>query len=183
MVPLAAGLAVLVTASVVPAVMLTGLPRPPLFVLLPQLVLGIVALGAAGQHLWWVRLLPFAAAALSAPVAVGTAPGPDFYGTYHSFAETALPAAAVLLLIGATLLALGLAARRDHRGAWALLILLTPIGMLALIPLGAVLDNTGPGQPVIPAWSSMVVASMLVAVVGPALVPLVLAARGRLSRG
>jgi hypothetical protein len=55
--------------------------------------------------------------------------------------------------------------------------------MLALNPLGAVLDASGPGQPIVPAWSSMVAASVLVAVVGPALVPLALAARGRLSQG
>ncbi len=179
----AAGLAVLVTAGVVPAAMLTGLPRPPLSVLLPQLVFGVVALGADRPRHWWVRLVPLAAAAASVPVAVGTVRDPNVNGGYYWFVATALPAAGVLLLIGGTLLALGLAARRDSSGVWALLILLTPIGMLALNPLGAVLDDTGPGQPLIPAWPSMVVASGLVAVLGPALVPLALTARGRLSPG
>ena len=179
----AAGLAVLVTAGVVPAASLTGLPRPPLSVLLPQIVLGMVAAGAAGRRPWWVRLMPIAVVVASVPVAVGTAPNPDFYDNYYQVAETALPSAAVMLLIGATLLALGLAARRDSRGVWALLILLTPIGMLALNPLGAALDDSGPGTPVIAAWSSMVVASVLVAVIGPALVLLALTARGRLLLG
>jgi hypothetical protein len=80
-------------------------------------------------------------------------------------------------------LALGVAARRDYRGAWAMLILLTPIGMLAVNPLGAVLDDPGPGQAMPPAWSSMVVASVLVATIGPMLLPLALVARGRLSAG
>jgi hypothetical protein len=176
----AAGLALVVTAGVVPAAMLTGLSRPPLSVLLPQLVLGVVALGTGGHRPWWVRLLPFAAGALIAPLAVA-APDPEYYGGYYWIAGTALPGAAVVLLAGATLLALRLAARRDYRGLWALLILLTPIGMLSANPLGAVLDGNDLGRPVIPAWSSMVVASVLVAVVGPALVPLAVAARGRLS--
>jgi hypothetical protein len=179
----AVGLAVLVTAGVLPTAALTGLPRPPASVLLPQIVLGVVALGAAGRHPWWVRLMPIAVAAAILPVAIGTAPGLDFFSGYHNLAARALPAAAVTLLIGALLLALGLAARRDYRGAWAMLILLTPIGMLAVNPLGAVLDDSGPGRPVIPAWSSMVVASVLVAVMGPMLVPLALAARAWLSRG
>jgi len=180
----AAGLAVLVTAGVVPAAMLTGLPRPPLYVLLPYLVLGIVALGATGRQPWWVRLLPLAAAAASVPVAASAAQRFVFSGRYYyDAAATALPAAAVILLIGGALLALGLAARHDYRGAWAMLILLTPIGMLAVNPLGAVLDDSGPGQAVPPEYSSMVVASLLVAVIGPMLVPLALLARGRLSAG
>jgi hypothetical protein len=175
----AAVLAVLVTAGVVPAAMLTGILRPPLSVLLPQLVLGIVAVGAATRHRWWVRLTPLAAAAVTAPVAVAAERRLDFSGDYYLPAATALPAVGVTLLIGATLLALGLAARRDYRGVWALLILLTPIGMLAVNPLGTVLDNSGPGQAVPPAWSSMVVASVLVAIIGPMLLPLALVALGR----
>ena len=179
----AVGLAVLVTAGIVPAAALTGLPRPPLSVLLPQIVLGVVGLGAAGQRLRWVRLLPIAAAAAILPIAIGTAPTLNFFSGYYDLAARASPAAAVTLLIGALLLALGLAARRDYRGAWAMLILLTPIGMLAVNPLGALLDDSGPGRPVIPAWSSMVVASVLVAVTGPMLVSLALAARAWPSRG
>ncbi|MFE9657779.1 hypothetical protein [Micromonospora sp. NPDC006431] len=177
------GLAVLVTAGIVPAATLTGLPRPPLAVLLPQIVLGVVALGVAGRHPWWVRLMPIAATAATLPVAIDTAPDLTYYTGYFDLSRSALPAAAVTLLIGALLLALGLAARRDYRSAWAMLILLTPIGMLAVNPLGAVFDDSGPGRAVIPAWSAMVVASVLVAVIGPMLVLLALVARGRLSPG
>jgi hypothetical protein len=180
----AVGLAIVVTAGVVPAAMLTGMPRPPLFVLLPQLVLGIVALGAAGRQPWWVRLIPLAAAAASVPVAASAAPRLVFSGGYYyQAAATALPAAAVTLLIGGALLALGLAARHDYRGVWALLILLTPVGMLALNSLGAMLDDAGPGRPVTPAWSSMVATSVLVLTVGLVSMPLALAARGRLPSG
>ncbi|MGI5244225.1 hypothetical protein [Dactylosporangium sp. CA-139066] len=179
----AAVLAVLVTAGVLPAAVLTGIFRPPLSVLLPQVVLGVVALGASARYRWWVRLAPLAAAALTVPVAVATEPRLGFNGDYYPSAVVALPAAAVTLLIGATLLALGLAARHDSRGVWALLILLTPIGILALNPIGAMLDNAGPGRPIVPEWSSMAAAGVLVAVVGPALLLLALAATGRRSAG
>ncbi|MGN9812802.1 hypothetical protein ACTMSW_26040 [Micromonospora sp. BQ11] len=179
----AVSLAILVTAGIVPAAALTGLPRPPLSVLLPQIALGVVALGATGQRLWRVRLMPIVAAAAILPFAIGTAPTLDFISGYYNLAATALPAAAVTLLIGALLIALSLAVRRDYHGAWAMLILLTPIGMLAVNPLGAALDSSGPGRAVIPAWSSMLLASVLVAVIGPMLVSLALAARGRLSGG
>ncbi|GAB1688947.1 hypothetical protein [Krasilnikovia sp. M28-CT-15] len=178
----AVGLAVLVTVGIVPAAALTGSPRPPLSVLLPQIVLGVVALGAAGPRQWWVRLMPIAAAAAVLPITIDTAPGLDFITGYFDFPATASPATAVTLLIGTLLIALGLAARRDFRGAWAMLILLTPIGMLAVNPLGAVLDS-GPGRAVIPEWSSMVVASVLAVTIGPMLVSLALVARGRWSPG
>ncbi|WP_344506031.1 hypothetical protein [Dactylosporangium maewongense] len=181
----AVGLAVLVTAgSVVLAAMPTGMHRPPLLVLLPQVVLGVVALGAAGPQPRWVRLIPLAAAAASVPVAASTAPRFVFFGGfYYAAAPTALPAAAVTLLIVGALLAFGLAARHDYRGVWALLILLTPIGMLALNSLGAMLDDSGAGRPVTPPWSSMVAASVLVLMVGLVSMPLAIAARGRLSSG
>jgi hypothetical protein len=77
-------LAVLVTAGAVPVGMLTGMPRPPLSVLVPQLALGVVALGAAaGRYRWWVRLTPLAAAALTLPVAVAVEQRLGLYGGYR----------------------------------------------------------------------------------------------------
>ncbi|MFI5909513.1 hypothetical protein [Dactylosporangium sp. NPDC051541] len=174
----AALVAVLVTAGLPPAATLTGGFRPPLSVLVPQIVLGLVALGAPAHSRRWARLTPLVAAALTVPVALAIEPRLGFNGDYYPSAVVALPAAAVTLLIGATLLALGWAARHDSRGAWALLILLTPIGLLALNPIGAMLD-TNLGRPIVPAWSSMAAAGVLVAVTGPALLLLALAATGR----
>ncbi|WP_019872583.1 hypothetical protein [Salinispora oceanensis] len=178
----AAGLAVLVTVAIVPAAALTGLPRPPLLVLLPQIVLGVVALGATVQHLWWVRLMPVAVAAAVLPVAVGVESGFYFSGYYYPAAKT-LPAAAATLLVSALLIAIGLAARRDYSGTWAMLILLTPIGMLAVQPLSMLFDDFGAGRAVNPTWSSAAATSMLVAVIGSMLLPLALVARGRLAAG
>jgi hypothetical protein len=174
-----ARLAVVMTAGVVPAAALTGLPRPPLSVLLPQLVLGVVALGAAGRHPWWLRLMPIAVAvAVGVSVAVGTGFRSDFYLGYYGATGTVFPAVAASLLIIATLLALPLATRRDYRGAWALLILLTPIGMLAVNPLGAMLD-TDLGRPIVPPFPLMATVSVLVVVIGPALLLMALTARSR----
>lgn len=179
----AAGLAVLVTAAIVPAAALTGLPRPPLLVLLPQIALGVVALGATVQQLWWVRLIPVAVAAAVLPVVVGVGPGFYSISGYYNPAAIALPAAAATLLVSVLLIAFGLAARRDYRGMWAMLILLTPIGMLAVQPLSTLFDDFGAGGPVNPTWSSAVATSMLVAVIGSMLLPLALVARGRLAAG
>lgn len=179
----AAGFAGLVTAAIVPAAALTGLPRPPLLVLLPQIALGVVALGATAQRPWWVRFMPVAVAAAVLPIAIGMVSGFDMIIGYYHLAATALPAVAMTLLTSALLIALGLAARRDYRGTWALLILLTPIGMLAVNPLSMLLDDVGAGRAVNATWSSMVVVSVLVAVIGLVLLPLALVARGRLSVG
>jgi hypothetical protein len=120
---------------------------------------------------------------LTVPVVVAAERRLDLYGDYYLPAGTALPAVGVTLLIGALLIALGLAARSDSRGVWALLILLTPIGILALNPIGAMLDNDGLGRPIVPQWSSMAAAGVLVAVVGPALLLLALAATARRPAG
>jgi len=66
---LAIGLGLLLTVAVVPLAAVTGLLRPPLFVLLPQACLGLIALGTPGRPPAWLRLLPLAGAAAAAPVA------------------------------------------------------------------------------------------------------------------
>jgi hypothetical protein len=174
--------ALLITVALIPAAAVTGLHRPPLVVLLPQTVLGLVALGAGGRSPWWMRLLPLAASAVSMPLAIRALPGPGFSHDYYPLADAALPVAAVALLIATTLLALGLGLQRDYRGAWALLILLTPIGTLAVKPLGAALDTSGAIPAALSYWSPTLLALVLVAVIGPALIALTVAIRSRSSR-
>jgi hypothetical protein len=179
----ATGAAMLVTAGVVPVAAITGLHRPPLVVLLSQLVLGVVAVAADRQPSWPMRLLPVAASVLSALLAVRVlaTQGGD-YADYYPIADMALPLTALLLLIATTMLALGQAVRRDFRGAWALLILLTPIGVQAVQSLGAALDASGAIPSPLSWCSPTLLALALVAVIGPALIPLVLTVRSRLSR-
>ncbi|MFC0504357.1 hypothetical protein [Micromonospora costi] len=178
----AVALAVLLTLGLVPAAPLVGLPRPPLFVLLPQIALGLVALGLPDALPAPLRAAP--------PVAVGVVAlagtnlhllSPErFGGTYYIWtAVPVLPVAAVALLAVAVLLAAGLAVRADHRGIWAALILLTPVGLLALQPLAGAMDGARTSVAV---WSELAATAVVIGVVGPALLPLALAIRRRPTR-
>jgi hypothetical protein len=132
------GVALLVTVATVPASALTGLPRPPLFVLLPQVVLGAMALLLPGQPSATIRVgAPLAA--IGGGAAMLVIPEQAFGGTnvggydYSGTTDGILSTAGGLLL--AIALGMGLAFRRDSRGAWASLLLLMPIGHLWLYPL------------------------------------------------
>ncbi|MFG3554970.1 hypothetical protein ACGGAQ_11310 [Micromonospora sp. NPDC047557] len=176
----AVALAVLLTVALIPAAALTDLPRPPLFVLLPQVGLGLVALGASREWPVSLRVTPLVAAVTGLAVAARWTPA-SFAWTYRAVtADQALPSAAVAVLAMAVLLAAGLALRGDHRGGWALLILLTPVGLLALQPLAGAADGMPAAFP--PNWTTLAATAVLVALVGPALLPVALAVRTRLAR-
>ncbi|MCX5066507.1 hypothetical protein OOJ91_11525 [Micromonospora lupini] len=175
----AVAVAVLLTVALVPAAALTGLPRPPLFVLLPQVGLGLVALGVSRDRQVSLRVTPLVAAVAGLAFAVSSA-WDSFAWTYRSDSAVMLQSAAVAMLVVAVLLALGLALRGDHRGGWATLILLTPVGLLALQPLAGAAD--GVPAAFAPSWTALAATAGLVAVVGPALLPVALAVRARLGR-
>ncbi|WP_422736180.1 hypothetical protein ACN263_21635 [Micromonospora sp. WMMD729] len=175
----AVALAVLLTGALVPAAALTGLPRPPLFVLLPQLGLGLVALGASREQSVSLRMLPLLTAVGGLAAAGPSSNG--FAWTYRAVtAELVLRDAAVVVLAVTVLLAVGLAVRGDHRGGWALLILLTPAGLLALHALAGAAD--GVPNAFAPNWTALAATAAVVALVGPALLPVALALRTRLAR-
>lgn len=175
----AVALAVLVTVALVPAAALTGVPRPPLFVLLPQIGLGVVALGVSREQSVPLRVMPLVAAVGGLAVAGPSSNG--FAWTYRAVtAELAMRGAAVVLLAVTVLLAVGLAVRADHRGGWALLILLTPAGLLALHTLAGAAD--GVPNAFAPNWTALAATAAVVALVGPALLPAALTVRARLAR-
>ncbi|MEU5564694.1 hypothetical protein [Micromonospora musae] len=170
-------LALLLTLGLVPAAPLVGLPRPPLFVLLPQIALGLVALGLPDALPAALRAAP--------PIAVGVVAlagtnlhllSPQRFGASYYIGRVVpvLPFAAVALLTVALLVAAGLSVRADHRGVWAALILLTPVGLLALQPLAGAIDGAGRTVAV---WSELAATAVVIGVVGPALLPLALALR------
>jgi hypothetical protein len=134
---LALALALVLTAAVVPLAAVVDQSRPPLFVLLAQACLGLVALGVPDRQPVWLRLLPLTGAAAAVPVAATIAydVGDDSHGYYGWPAGQVLPGAGMALLLVTLLVGVGLATRNDLRGAWALLVLLGPIGMLWLHPL------------------------------------------------
>jgi hypothetical protein len=175
---LAIGVAVLCTVAVVPVAALTQLPRPPLLVLLPQAALGIVALACPGRLPVGLRPLPLATGAAAGLIAVdllGRGGFPAWY--YGSVATRVLAAVGAGLLVLALAIAVGLALRNDHRGGWAVLVLLGPTGMLSLRPLAEAIGVQNP------TWATFAAVAVAVAVIAPAVVAVAIAARRRLRRG
>jgi hypothetical protein len=176
----AVGIAVLLTAAVLPVSGLTGQSRPALAALLPQVALGVVALGVPRRPAVWVRLLPLAAGVSAVAAQL---PRAGLYPSYYGWpVGTALPFAGLVLLVVAVLLAAVLAGRGDHRGGWALLTLAGPIGLLALRPVTGAVEHWVGDDPN-PTWESLAVTAVAVAVAGVALLPLALAVRARVGGG
>ena len=176
----ALGLALAVTVAVVPV----GAWRPPLFVLLPQAVLGLVALGAPGRAPAWQRLLPLAATPVLLPAAVlARRDGTELLGSYDGSTGQVLATVAVLLLVVTMLLGVGPAMRGDFRWAWALLVLLGPIGLLSLWPLAGNLTTHVYGGGPDPDRPALAAVAIAVTVVAAAALSAALTARERAYRG
>lgn len=161
---LAIGLALVLTVAVVPLAAVVDQFRPPLFVLLAQACLGLVALGVPGRLPVWLRLLPLAGAAAALPVVATLAynGGDVFLGYYGWPAGQVLPGAGLALLLVTLLIGVGLAARNDLRGVWALLVLLAPIGMLWLHPLAEELAVSLYGGGPNADWTTLATAAIVV---------------------
>lgn len=161
---LAIGLALVVTVAVVPLAGVVDGFRPPLFVLLAQACLGLVALGVPGRLTMWLRLLPLAGAAVALPVAAFVAHdgNGDSYGYYGWPAGHVLPGAGMALLLVTVLAGVWLAGRDDFRGAWALPVLLFPIGMLWLHPLAEELAVARYGGGPNADWTTLAIAAIVV---------------------
>ncbi|MEV2240168.1 hypothetical protein [Micromonospora sp. NPDC049891] len=170
--------AVLATVAVLLVSPVAGLPRPPLLVLVPQVALGVLALAVDSHLPLPARVLPIMAAAGGGAFAAGA--GNELYwGSYRWTSEQLLPAAGAVLLGIALLLAVGLAMRRDWRGGWAVVVLLTPIGLLSVHILAGAVDGLG-GAPR-PTYPTLVGAALTVGLLGPALLPAAVALRRRVG--
>ncbi|MFI5497054.1 hypothetical protein [Actinoplanes sp. NPDC051859] len=176
------GTATVVTAGLIPLAAVTGLQRPALFVLLPVLALGAVAFAGVRRLPWWGRLAPLA---VGVAVAIGTTNplrrNNSEYGSYDELTTSGLSVIGGALLALTLLLAIVLAVRGDHRGGWALLVLLGPIGLFFVRDpaetLAFAVGHTPQSE-----WWSLVAAASVVTIVGPALLMLTLAARQRLAK-
>ncbi|GAA2183419.1 hypothetical protein [Micromonospora lupini] len=131
----AIGLALFLTVAVVPVAALFELPRPYLFVLVPQVTLGLLALAIPSDTARRQRLTPLAVASVAALIAVGVLSEGSSWFYRFSYGAAFLPETGAALLLTAMLAAIVLSLRGDARGLWALLVLLTPIGLLGLYPL------------------------------------------------
>ncbi|MEV4351571.1 hypothetical protein AB0J83_44510 [Actinoplanes sp. NPDC049596] len=160
---MATGLALVITVAVVPVSTLTGLLRPPLFVLVAQAALGVVALGAGGGFPLWVRLLPLGVVAATVPIVLQSlSSGDSILGYYGYTIDQTLTAAGITLLIAAVLLGVTLAARGDAAGGWALLVLIGPIGMLFLREMAGTLASQWYGGGPIPDWKTLATSAIIV---------------------
>lgn len=134
-----AGGAVALGVLVVPVAAITPLERPPLLVLVPQVALGLLALGwpqhASGPARTGVVLAPLAAGA----AALAAGGDPDGYRTAG---PGVLLAAAVALVAAAVMTALARTAHRDARGWWAVLLVLPPAALLVVEPIVLVIGDT-----------------------------------------
>jgi len=127
-------LALLLTLATLPVSALTGLTRPPLFVLLPVLAFGLTALALPDRPGWIGRITPMFGALTGIGVALlfqGFEGSGDWFTSYRSTPETLLMAAGLVLGL-ALLVGLGRATVGDNRGLWAFLVLLTPAGLLGI---------------------------------------------------
>ncbi|MGI5520135.1 hypothetical protein ACQEUX_04195 [Micromonospora sp. CA-259024] len=144
---LAIMLALVLTTAVVPVADLAGMPRPPLFYLVPQATLGLLALALPASRSRWHRIVP-----LTTALGAGLVAGPALSrrGTWsYRFDDggVLLTYAGMALLMTAVLVAVALSLRGDTRGLWATLVLFTPVGLLGLYVLSAMAsDLVGSGN-------------------------------------
>ncbi|XVU23408.1 hypothetical protein ACQPZJ_40115 [Actinoplanes sp. CA-054009] len=167
------GVALLATVAVVPLYAATEVYRPPLYVLLPQFALGVLALGA-GRLPLIERLLPLAAGAAAAAI---SRPGIEnamvYFDRELSYTMTA---AGLTLLAVALAIAVGLGVMGQGRGGWALLILLGPIGLLTVQDLARTLYGQQNNS-----YSAMAATAVLVGVSSVALLLLAVGLHRRLA--
>ena len=118
-------MALLMTVALIPAAALTGYPRPPLFVVLPQIALGCVAL-AVPRRRWHPALLAGAAVAAAVGVmALLFGETSHYYGLLPVLQYGGLAVSLTLLGAGVVFVARG-----DGRAWWPAVILLGPVLLL-----------------------------------------------------
>ncbi|GIF62711.1 hypothetical protein Ais01nite_07460 [Asanoa ishikariensis] len=161
-------LALLATVATIPASVLTPYARPPLFVLLPQVALGLLALFLPARR---VSYEPAVVGLAAAGIAVLVRTDFFYYNLLDVLALVALGLASAVAVAGVVF-----TARGDTRGWWPFVLLLGPILLLALTRL----SESGPQQwPKFSAAALTAVVSMVVAV---AAVPASLWLSGRRRR-
>ncbi|GIJ63258.1 hypothetical protein Vau01_107740 [Virgisporangium aurantiacum] len=132
--------AVAVTVLLVPAAAVTPFERPPLLVLVPQVALGLLALGwrAHRGSRTAVGMSAVATAGLAFAAAVDGAP---LYG-YWATGRDVMAFVALGLVAGAVGTGFVRAFRRDARGWWATLLVLPPAALLVVQPFVRIAGDT-----------------------------------------
>ncbi|MEN3610069.1 GlsB/YeaQ/YmgE family stress response membrane protein [Plantactinospora sp. ZYX-F-223] len=129
--------AILLTLTVIPASPLSGLPRPPLYVLVPVLAFGLTALALPARPGWAGRIPPLlgaltgTAAAALFEVVEGSG---NWFTSYNSTVEV-LGTAGVGLVGLALAFGLVRAVTGDSTALWSVVLLVTPAGLLGIRPI------------------------------------------------
>ncbi|MFF0153054.1 hypothetical protein [Micromonospora sp. NPDC005203] len=174
---LAIALALLLTLALPPLAAVLDAYRPPLFVLLPQVILGLLALALPDRPAAAIRLAPLLSAVTAVAATEFLVELDDGFGSYSFTALSFLPTVGGLLLVVGALLAVGLAVGGDTRGGWALVTLLTPAGFLAVPALADAIDPIRGGV----SFAALASSTIAVALAGPAVLLLTILVRTRLT--
>jgi hypothetical protein len=175
----AVALALLTTAALVPVAALTSYVRPPLFVLLPQIALGIVALAVPARRWSPVAVVGLAVTAVTA----GLAAKSRSTGLYYTLLGV-LPWAGLCLAAVVVISAVVFTVRRDSRGWWPALILLGPALLLTTTHRSLTYHQQWSTWSLATAttWSAAAATTAVVTVIAIAAVPTTLWLRGRTRR-
>ncbi|GAA3745844.1 hypothetical protein GCM10022225_31930 [Plantactinospora mayteni] len=129
--------AILLTLMVIPAAPLSGLARPPLYVLVPVLAFGLTALALPTRPGWAGRIPPLLGALTGTAVAAlfeVAEGGGNWFTSYGSTIEVL--GMAGVGLVGLTLtLGLVRAVTGDSSALWSVVLLVTPAGLLGIRPI------------------------------------------------
>ncbi|GAB3985190.1 GlsB/YeaQ/YmgE family stress response membrane protein [Plantactinospora veratri] len=129
--------AILLTLAAIPAAPLSGLPRPPLYVLVPVLAFGLTALALPARPGWAGRIPPLLGALTGTAVAAlfeVAENGGNWFTSYYSTAEV-LGMASVGLVGLALVFGLLRAVTGDSRALWSVVLLVTPASLLGIRPI------------------------------------------------
>ncbi|WP_326551680.1 GlsB/YeaQ/YmgE family stress response membrane protein [Micromonospora sp. NBC_01813] len=169
--------ALAITVALLPAAALMPYDRPTLVVLVPQLALGLVALGLpnspGGRARLLLRVVVAVVTAIATAFVIITMPG----GPYRWFDGDVLAATAAILLIGLLIASGLLAVRGDDRGWLATLLLLPALVLLLVEPLtGLVASYAGTSAD---SWALTAWVAVASALAAGAALPLATAIRSR----
>ncbi|MEU8419758.1 GlsB/YeaQ/YmgE family stress response membrane protein [Micromonospora sp. NPDC048835] len=161
----------LLTVTVPPVAAITGQPGPPLFVLVPVVVLGLTTLALPSHPGWVARSLPLltAGCVTTASGAFNAAEhGGSMFTSYGSTPEL-LAMVGGLMFALVLLVGLGRALRADDAGLWAALLLATPAGLFGANQLSQGIWGSQGGWPTSVAYAVTTGSILLVGTALPAL--------------
>jgi hypothetical protein len=163
------------TVAIWPVCARLGAAPAPTLVVASQLVLAIVALAVPARPRAAMRLAPVVPIVAAAVATVVLNPS-WAYGGYRWYIDDALPGTGIAVLLGSVTVAAAYGLRRDDRGLWAALIMLTPVSALLLAPVTRLIVTPAAG------WFGLAVCAVALTGLAAAVVPAAVAAHAAYSR-